>query len=185
MWRRIDRGVMLAGVVLAASAFAQTSTPLARGDVEFLKQAAHAGLAEVAGSKVAVEKAVNTQVRGFAQQMVDDHTRSHEELKALAASKGVTLPTEPSIAQRARVKMLDSKDGGSFDRRYAAHFGVTAHQDAIRLYVKAASDAQDSDVRAYAAKTLPILQHHLQMAHELKETAKKEGNAKAAGDKKQ
>src|SRR2546423_4317974 len=158
---------------------------VARGDSRFLHDAAQGGMAEVRASRMAVDKAVNTQVKGYAQQMVDDHAKADEALKALAAKKGVTLPAEPSLAQKAKLELLSSSDGASFDRRYASTWGVSAHRDTVRLFQKAATSAADPDIKAYAAKTLPTLQHHLQMAGELKVVASKEGNAKALHDRKQ
>ncbi|HEX6707275.1 MAG TPA: DUF4142 domain-containing protein [Albitalea sp.] len=168
--------------LIAGMAMAQA---LDRRDADFLKQAAQAGLAEVEGSKLAVSKGVNTQVKGFAQQMVDDHTKAGSELAALAASKGVTLPTELTVAQKAKLELLSSRDGGSFDRNYANTLGVGAHRDTLRLFQKAAGSSRDADVKAFAAKALPTLQHHFEMAQELKGVVDKEGNAKAAGDRKQ
>jgi len=158
---------------------------LAHGDGAFLRDAAQAGSAEVQASKIAVDKAVNTQVKGFAQQMVDDHTKAGEALKALAAIKGVALPAEPTLAQRAKLELLSSSDGAAFDRRYASTWGVSAHRDAVRLFQKAATSASDPDVKVFANQTLPTLQHHLQMASELKVVTSKEGNAKALHDRKQ
>jgi putative membrane protein len=158
---------------------------LSRADAAFLKQAAQNGHAEVESSKLAVTKAANTQVKGFAQQMVDDHTKANQELAALAASKGVEVPNEPSVAQKAKMKVLSSADGANFDKRYADSMGVAAHQDTIKLFQKAASGANDPDVKAFASKTLSTLQHHLQMAQDLKTATAKEGNVKAPGDKKQ
>jgi putative membrane protein len=177
---------LVLSIVLAFGlAGARGADKLARGDVEFLKQAAENGLAEVEGSKLAIAKAVNTQVKGFAQQMVDDHGKANEALKTLASAKGVELPAAPSMAQKAKIRLLDSADGAAFDRRYADNFGVAAHEGTIKLFQKAASSAADPDVKAFAAKTLPTLQTHLQMARDLKTETRKEGNAKAPHDRKQ
>ena len=181
--RLAGRTPALACALLLSSAVSAAS--LDRRDADFLKQAAEAGLTEVEGSKVAVSKGVNTQVKGFAQQMVDDHTKAGAELAALAASKGVTLPTEPSLGQRAKLKLLASRDGGSFDRNYANTLGVRAHRDTLRRFQKAATASRDAEVKAFAAKALPTLQHHFEMAQELKGVVDKEGNAKAAGNRKQ
>lgn len=162
----------------SAAQAARAATKPARADAAFMKQAAQNGHAEVEGSKLALTKAVNTQVKGFAQQMVDDHTKSSEELKALAASKGVKLPTEPSMAQKARLKLLQGADGAEFDKRYAEQLGVKAHEDTLKLFQKAAANAKDPDVKAFATKTLPALQHHLQMARELKGVTDKQSAAK-------
>jgi putative membrane protein len=171
--------------IAAAQAASAPAAKLARADVDFMKKAAEGGLAEVEGSKLAVDKAVNTQVKGFAQQMVDDHGKANEALKALAARKGVELPTEPSMAQRASLHVLHSADGAAFDRRYADALGVDAHRDTVRLFQKAATSAADPDVKAFAGKLLPTLQHHLEMATEMKRVTEKEGNAKAPHDRKQ
>ncbi len=164
---------LLAALLLAGGAWAKDN--VAHVDASFMKKAAEAGLAEVQASQLAATKAANTQVKSFAQQMVDDHTKANEELKALAASKGVDLPTEPSMAQKAKLKMLQGADGADFDKRYAESFGVKAHEDTVSLFQKEAKKAKDAEVKAWAEKTLPKLQHHLEMAKDL---------AKAVGAKK-
>jgi len=156
-----------------------------RVDADFLKHAAEAGLAEVEAGRLALDKGVNTQVKGFGQQMVDDHTRTHAKLRALSSAKGVRLPIEPSLGQRARIKLLSAADGGSFDRKYAQSMAVKAHEEALALFQKAAAGATDADVKAFAAESLPGLQQHLQVARELKAVVDKEGNVKARGDVKQ
>lgn len=92
---------------------AQTSTPrttspntmqgtdgqrseIARGDRQFLENAAQAGHAEIEGSKLAAQKSNNADVKAFAAQMIKDHTKVGDELLRLASSKGYTPPTEPS-----------------------------------------------------------------------------------------
>jgi putative membrane protein len=134
-------------------------------------------MAEIEASKLAVDKAANTQVKGFAQQMVDDHTKAADELKALAAAKKVTLPTEPGMKDKASLKALQGDTGAKFDVRYAQSFGVKAHQDTVRLFQNAANKSKDADVKAYAQKTLPTLQHHLEMAHDMDKSAATEQKA--------
>ena len=190
-------GFTLFGTLWASSAWSQASAPsapstaasaaakLRPADANFLKQAAEAGLMEVEAGKLAVDKGVNTQVKGFAQQMIDDHTRMHAELRTLAGSKGVRLPIEPSLMQRGRIKLLSAADGGSFDRKFADAIGIKAHESALKLFQKAATGASDPEVKAFAEKGVPALQHHLEMSRELKGVVDKEGNARAAGNKKQ
>ena len=141
---------------------------VAHSDAAFMKDAAQAGNFEVQGSQLALTKASSAQVKTFAQQMIDDHTKAGQELATLAASKGVKLSNEPSIAEKAKLKLLGTHEGAKFDAKYAESVGVSAHEDAVKLFTKAASEAKDADVKAFAAKTLPTLQHHLQMAQDLK-----------------
>ena len=161
---------VLAALLLAGGAWAKDN--VAHVDAAFMKNAAEAGLAEVEASKLAASKATNTQVKSFAQQMVDDHSKANDELKALAASKGVTLPTEPSMAQKAKLKLLQGADGANFDKRYAESFGVKAHEDTVSLFQKESQKAKDAEVKAWAEKTLPTLQHHLEMAKDMDKSVK-------------
>ena len=156
--------VLLAASLLGTVAFA---AGLSAADSGFMKQAAQDGHAEVEASKLAQDKAHSEQVKSFARQMIDDHTKAGDELKALAASKGVDVPDGPSVRQQAQLKLLGSTDGVKFDKRYVDQSGVAAHEETVKLFKKGASEAKDADVKAFAAKTLPTLEHHLQMARQL------------------
>lgn len=152
---------------------AATSPAFAKSDEAFMKDAAHAGAAEIEASKLAQSKAKSADVKSFADAMITDHTKVAEELKALAAKKNVKLPEGPSVAQKAELKLIDAGDNDKFDERYAKHFGVSAHQDTIKLFEDAAQNAKDPEVKAWAAKTLPGLKHHLEMAQSLSVAPKK------------
>lgn len=138
-----------------------------RSDAGFMKQAAQNGHVEVEASQLALTKATNADVKAFAQKMVDEHTKTGQQLNALASRKGVELPTGPSIVQKTKMKLLDTADGASFDRRYAKSIGVEAHEETVKLFERAAKDARDADVKAFAAQTLPALREHLKMARAL------------------
>lgn len=89
-------------------------------------------------------------------------------------TKGVDLPGGPSLVQKGRLKLLSTSTDYSFDKRYAHSTGVVAHEDTMALFRKTSSDARDPEVKAFAIKTLPALEHHLQMARELPGAAKPE-----------
>jgi putative membrane protein len=161
-----------------ATAFAADSK-VPRTDASFMKNAAEAGSAEVDSSKLALDKSSSADVKTFAQHMVDDHTKAGDELKALAQQKGVTVSDKPSIAQTAKIDLLKTTSGVTFDRHYASTFGVTAHQDTVALFRKEAQNGKDADVKAWAAKTLPTLEHHLTMAQDLKSKTAAEKTASA------
>jgi putative membrane protein len=147
---------------------ADTSAKLSHQDKSFIKDAAEAGNAEVEGSKVAVSQSANADVKAFAQQMVDDHGKAGTELKALADQKGVKVSDEPSTLKKTEIKMLSGRKGSSFDQHYADSIGVKAHEDTVKLFQKEIDKGTDADVKAWAQKTLPTLQHHLEMARTLK-----------------
>jgi putative membrane protein len=152
---------------LAALLFIAAAQVQARSDAAFMKQAAQNGAAEIEASQLAGTKAKSADVKSFAATMVSDHTKVAGELKQLAASKKVDLPEGPSVKQKAGLKLLGAADGDAFDARYAKDFGIDAHQDTIKLFEQAAKEAKDPEVKAWAQKTLPSLQHHLEMARSL------------------
>ncbi|MGE8617383.1 MAG: DUF4142 domain-containing protein [Achromobacter spanius] len=140
-------------------------------DRDFIENAAQSGHMEVEGSKMALEKSQNPEVKKFAQQMIDDHTKAGQQLAALAKSKGVDVPTDPSLMQQAKLKTLGLRDEG-FDEAYAEGVGVSAHEDAVKLFEEASNEAKDPEVKQFATETLPKLQQHLQMAKTLEQSVK-------------
>lgn len=135
-------------------------------DQEFVDKAAVAGLAEVAHGKLAEKKGGSDQVKQFGKQMVADHTKANEELKGLAKSKSWNLPKDLDAKHKAEQDKLNGLEGAAFDQEYSAHM-VAAHKEAVALFTKASKSAQDPDLKAWAGKTLPTLQQHLQHAQSL------------------
>ncbi|WP_343632238.1 DUF4142 domain-containing protein [Roseateles sp.] len=172
--------VLAVGALSAGIASAQANMPaaspaseakVAHADSSFLKNAAEANFAEINAANTALQKGVSADVKSFAQKMLDDHKKADSDLQTLAASKGVKLPTDASMVQKGKQKLLEQRDGTSFDHHYAEN-QVNAHKDAVKLFTKASTDSKDADVKAWAAKTLPTLQHHLQEAQALEKATK-------------
>ena len=169
----------IAGALAAGTVAAQTATTAAtpasaarsHADSSFMKNAAESNFAEIAAADLALKKGTSADVKAFAQKMIDDHKKADSELQTLAASKGVKLPTDASMVQKGKAKILEQRDGTSFDHHYAEN-QVGAHKDAVKLFEKASKDAKDADVKAWAAKMLPALQHHLQEAQALEQATK-------------
>ena len=162
-----------ATLALAAATGAQAADAgkLSGQDKSFLKDAAEGGNAEVEASKVALDKSGSADVKTFAQMMVDDHGKAGTELKGLADQKGVKVSDTPSTVKKTEIKLLSERKGSSFDQHYADSIGVKAHQDTVKLFQKEVDKGTDPDVKAWAQKTLPALQHHLELAQQLKAKA--------------
>jgi putative membrane protein len=167
---QITKALATIALFLPLSVMAQSTSSLSSADKDFLENAAQSGHAEIEGSKIAEQKSGNAAVKTFAGQMIQDHTKVSQELTTLAASKGYTPPSEPSVVQKTKLKALGVTSGTSFDKMYASQIGVSAHEDAVHLFQKAATDAKDPDIKAFAAKTVPSLEHHLEMAKALQKT---------------
>jgi len=149
----------------------QQSTQLARGDRKFIEEAAAGGLAEVQLGKLAQQKSQSTQVKDFGARMVQDHGKANDELKAIADSKGVQVPAAPDKSHQKDVDKLSKLSGAQFDREYAAHM-LSDHRKDVSEFRKEADQAKDSDVKAFAGKTLPTLQEHLTLAQNLNDSVK-------------
>lgn len=159
-----DTGV--AGAVATDTATPGTASALQDADLLFVADAAIGGLAEVQLGQLASEKATNADVKQFGQMMVTDHGNANTELQTLAQSKSVQLPTTLNEEKTELQQKLAGLAGAEFDREYMNEM-VKDHKDDVEKFQKAANEAIDPEVKAFAAKTLPTLQQHLQKAEEL------------------
>ena len=148
-----------------ATASVTTDSKLSHGDRSFFEKAAKGGMKEVAVSTAAMDRLMNPQVKQFAQMMVTDHTGANAELLALAAAKGVTLPSKDKNYDEKW-----SKKTKGVDEDYMKEM-VSDHKDTVDLFEKAAK-SEDTEIAAFARKTLPKLQQHLTMARDLEKTLK-------------
>ncbi|MPZ78791.1 MAG: DUF4142 domain-containing protein, partial [Deltaproteobacteria bacterium] len=112
---------------MAASDGSKAKDKLTGDDERFVKEAASGGMMEVQLGKVAVEKASNERVKEFGKRMQADHSKAAEQLKKIAASKGVELPKEPSGEHKRTLDRLTKLSGNEFDREYMEAM-VEAHK---------------------------------------------------------
>ena len=138
----------------------------ASADSAFMHTAAMGGMAEVELGKLGVANAMSSDVKQFAQRMVDDHSKANDELKALAAQKSVKLPAELDAKHKALQDKLAKQKGAAFDAAYMSEM-VSDHNTDVALFQKESKSGKDADTKAWAAKTLPTLQEHQKMAKEI------------------
>lgn len=145
---------------------ANANAATAMTDNDFMTEAAVGGMAEVELGKVASTKAQSADVKKFAQMMVTDHTKANTELKALATKKNVTLPTELDAKHKSTMTELQGLTGAAFDKAYVAA-QLADHEKTVKMFQAQSQNATDPEVKAFAAKTLPTLQSHLDMVRDL------------------
>lgn len=143
--------------VFLAASVAVADSP----DSSFYKNAAEGGMAEVELGQLAQEKAANPAVKEFGAMMVKDHSAANEKLKALAASKQVSLPDSPSMMQKASKTKLNMLSGNSFDKSYIKGM-IDDHKQDIKEFQKEIAEGKDPQAKAFASATLPTLQKHLE-----------------------
>lgn len=140
---------------------------LSKDDQQFVQKAAQGGMMEVRLGEVASQKAMSPQVKELGSMMVKDHSKANNELKDLAGKKGFALSTELESKHQSTVDRLGKLSGEEFDKAYVNEM-VSAHKKDVDLFEKAAKSADDADLKAWAGKTLPTLQGHLQHVQGMK-----------------
>jgi predicted outer membrane protein len=159
-------GAATQGASGAAGAAASGGT-MAKADQKILMDMAQANISEIEAGKLAQSKSQNDQVKAFAQQMIDDHTKALTEVQALAQKKGVTLPTEPDAKHTAMAAKLEKMTGDAFDKAYMSQAGVSDHKKVHAMLVKDEKRAKDADLKALAAKMTPVVEQHLKSAQQM------------------
>jgi putative membrane protein len=147
------------------------STDIKR-DASFAVKAASGGMMEVELGNLAMTNGSTQQVKDFGQSMVADHSKANEELKALAASKNISLPTMPNADMQKKIDDLKQKQGRDFDNAYI-DLMVDDHNEDIDDFQKEGDKGNDADLKSWAAGKVPVLQHHLQMAKDAQNALKK------------
>ncbi len=129
-------------------------------DAKFLVNAAEINLKEIELGKLAQTRGTSNHVKELGKMMEKEHSKSLADLQVLAAKKQITIPTtltEEGIS--ANKKLMDYK-APKFDKEYADMM-VGGHKDAISIFEKASTNAQDADIRNWATSMLPAFRKHL------------------------
>ena len=153
-------------VLLASGVMLSAATNLNSNDLDFVNNAAKGGTTEVELGHLAAQKSKNPEVQRFASRMVRDHSKIDVKLIELASSKGVQLPDGKGLMNDATYLELKVLSGKDFDKAYVKAM-VADHKDDVSSFAKQSADAQDPDVKSFAAKTLPVLQEHLNMIQKI------------------
>lgn len=164
-------------VLMATTAMAQQSTTEATGvnsalgiaptTEDFVAQASMSDMFEIESSKLAIERS-DSATKTFAEHMVKGHEKTTTELKTLV--DGGKVKAAPATAmsedQKESIEALKKLQGADFTAQYHDD-QVEAHEDAVDLFKRYAEGGDNADLKAWAAKTVPELEHHLKMAQDL------------------
>ena len=165
MMNRLGMAVAIAALVgvAPANAVEQKSTGKVR---DFVLEAASGGMMEVELGRHAATQAASDRVKDFGRRMVEDHGKANDELKSLAQTKNVTLPSDVDAKDKATHDRFAKLSGAAFDRAYIQHM-VAGHRKAVAAFKKESTSGKDPDVKAWATKTLPTIEDHLKTAQDI------------------
>src|SRR6201994_2032456 len=138
---------------------------------DFIKEAATSDMLEIAAAKVAQDKG-NADEKKFAERMVTDHTKTSTELKGIVpADMQSAVPSSLDDASQKKLDKLRDTKPDDFASEYDP-MQVSAHKDAVSLFERYAKGGDDPKLKDWAGKTLPTLQHHLEMAQDMNKNRK-------------
>jgi putative membrane protein len=174
----MKRILMAAALLAAASAtpaFAQSAAEktgvnsalgIAPKTEDFIKEAAMSDMLEIEAAKVAQQKG-DADDKKFADMMITDHTKTSSELKSLTpADLKAAIPASLDASYQKKVDKLRDTKPEDFASEYDS-MQVSAHKDAVSLFERYAKGGDNAALKDWAGKTLPALQHHLEMAQKL------------------
>lgn len=165
----------LASVVTlaACSVYAQTmqhqghqtvksAAPMKVTTQTFVPKATMSDLYEIEAGKIAVQRAQKKDVKDFAQQMVDNHSRGSTKFAAAVKEAGVKAPAAALDTEHLNMlEALRTASTSSFDRLYVTQ-QVEAHEKALVLHRSYAASGDKAPLKAAARETVTMVEHHLQ-----------------------
>jgi putative membrane protein len=138
---------------------------------DFIKEVAMSDLTEIEAAKI-VQRKGNADEKKFAEMMIADHTKTSTELRSMVTGEmKAAIPSAVDDASRKKLAKLRDAKPEDFAATYDP-MQVSAHRDAVSLSERYAKGGNNNALKDWAGKTLPVLQHHLEMAQALDKNRK-------------
>ena len=164
-----------AALLISTAAFAQSvgektgvnsELGISPTTADFVKEVAMSDMTEIAAAKIGQERG-NAEEKAFSTQMIADHTKTSEELKAMVpADAKAAIPAALDSSSQSKIDKLKNAKPDDFSSEFVS-MQVSAHKDAVSLFERYAKGGEDPKLKDWADKTLPALKHHLEMAQNL------------------
>ncbi|MEH2512167.1 putative membrane protein [Nitrobacteraceae bacterium AZCC 1564] len=134
---------------------------------DFVKEAAMSDLTEIAASKLGEERG-NAKQKAFSAKMIEDHTKTSQQLKELVKQENMSgeVPTSLDSTHQSKIDKLRDAKPDDFSSDFNS-MQMSAHKGAVSLFERYAKGGDNDKLKSWAAKTLPDLKHHLEMAQDL------------------
>ena len=168
--------ILVAGPALAQSIGERTGVNSALGIsptmADFIKEAANSDMLQIAAATLAQEKG-NAEEKRFAEQMMTDHSKTSSDLKSLVSSGAVMadIPTALDSSSQKKLDKLRDTRRQAFASEYDP-MQISVHKEAVSLFERYSKSGDNPKLKDWAGKTLPTLQHHLDMAEAMHKSRK-------------
>jgi putative membrane protein len=146
--------------VACTGAWAQQQAPAA--SLAFAKKAASANTFEIQSSQLAQERGQSDEVKAFAKQMVEDHTKIGQDFRDTVQAAGISPapPEQLDAKQKAALSKLRKAQGAAFDRAYL-NTQLAGHKEAVGLLRRYAKTGRTPQLKDFAQRTLPTVERHV------------------------
>ncbi|HEY8048392.1 MAG TPA: DUF4142 domain-containing protein [Ramlibacter sp.] len=149
-----------ATVVMGAGTFSAA-------DRDFALTAALANMTEIGASQMAPRHTSSPDVLDLAGTINRDHTMALNQLMAIMQARGMPVPGDIAPSQRHLMDKLGTDYGYEYDRDFVRRVGIRQHENDIAAFQQQMPSLSDPALRDWAARTLPHMQTHLQMAQDI------------------
>jgi putative membrane protein len=130
---------------------------------------------EVELGRLAEKNGSMAEVKSFGKMMAEHHSKMLNDIRALAASKNITLPESMGDNNRQKMEKFSGKAGKEFDKDYVDAMEDGHEKTLKNLEDKTQDEKGDADVKALAAQAIPVVKSHLD---EIKRIEEKMDNRK-------
>ena len=128
-------------------------------NAQFVVDVIASNYGEVKLAKLAQQKASNSELKDVARMLESDHNAVLTDLKQLASTKGITVPTEENAVSKDKIKELTEEKASEFDKEWCETL-MDSHKASISKFENAANDLSDPDIKNFANTVLPKLRTH-------------------------
>ncbi len=147
-------------------AVAQSPSPTADQDKQFVMQASLSDYTEITFSQLALQKSTNPQVKAYAQKMITDHQKLEAEMKPGADKLGVTPATALDADHQQKYDAMGQLSGADFDKQYMTAMD-TDHHKSLDAFKAEESSTQDAQLKPVVKKGEKVVAQHTAMADKM------------------
>lgn len=133
----------------AKQAFAIDATK----DAEYLVDTYSNGLFALKVAELVEEKSSNNVLKAFAGKIADTHYKIVNEVKSLAHTKKITLPSGLNLIQLNELNKISETQSGQLEKLFIEKMEVK-HREDIELLEKISKESEDNEIATLAIASL-------------------------------
>lgn len=146
---------------------------------QFVEMAVSGNMFEIQSSQIAETRTNNAEIKQFARQMIDDHTKALQNLvnaaSSVTGSTGASRMSQSLTSRhQATLDSLQQTTGTQFDQSYVSA-QVEAHKESVELFKNYSRNGDNPALKSLAQSTLPKLEEHLKHINGLQAKMMKRG----------